>query len=280
MLADGQIDLQRIDGAREEGLERPQRAAAVGAEQGAHLLRATLMRGVLAGEHDRGRVGAGMLRLPHCRHRGLEAAAGFADRGELTHALAAHQRCDIGGLVGDGAHGADDLFVQRMRHVGAAHEHGPSSARLLAHPLRDRGACIAQGLQAGHERQRLCRLDHVGAAADQEPRRAHARDQRQRRFELGGEMREIGELGVVGTVAVDDRARGCRREAPQRRRARQELLLGHARCVPVGRPHQQRRLHRVHRQSLQIAISAKAERCCVSGTAPSAVSSTGSPHRR
>ena len=207
------------------------------------------------------------------------------DGGELARALASHQRPELGRRVGNLPRPCGrfvDFAAKRVGHERAADQHGPAAAALLARPLRDRLADIAQRLDALDEGERLRRLQHVDAAADQQTRRAHARDQRQRRFELGREAGEIGQLGVVRSVSEDDRAARCRCAPPQRGGAREELVPRHPCGVPVGGPHQQRRLHRVHGAFLrpQASISASADRCCVSGSAPRCVNSTGSPQRR
>ena len=59
------------------------------------------------------------------------------------------------------------------------------AAAVRTRPLGDRLADVAQRPQVLDEGQRPCRRQHVDAAAHQELRRAIARDQCQRRFELG-----------------------------------------------------------------------------------------------
>jgi hypothetical protein len=76
-LAHRDIDLQRIDRAFDQGLERPQRAPAVEAEQGADLLGAAAVRGLLAGENRVGRPRAGALGRAHHGHRRIERRAGL-----------------------------------------------------------------------------------------------------------------------------------------------------------------------------------------------------------
>ena len=249
-LANRDIDLQGIDRPLDRRLEWPQRAAAVEAEQGADVLGAAAVGGVLAGENGRSRADAGAKRLIHRRHRGGERGAGRTNGGELARALAAHQHLQIGGLVLDFARGLRDRLIDLpatvVGHERPADQQAAAAAALLARPLDDRLADIAQRLEVLDEGERLGRLQHVDPAADQEPRRAHARDQRQRGFELGRETGEIGELGVVRPIAIDDGAGRRRTEPPERDRACDELVPRHPHGIPVGRPHQQCRLHREH----------------------------------
>ncbi len=224
---------------------------------------------------------------PECcasRHRvdrHAERDAGLAHRRELALALATHQHPEIGGLVGDLARRLVDLPAQRgrawRRRRSAPAGRRRSARASIARPSRRH--CAAGGTFS-MKVSGLAACSMLAPAADQQLRRAHARDQRQRGFELGREIGEIGELRMMRAAAVDDRARRRRTPPPERGGAREELLLRHARGVPVGRSHQQRRLHRVHGRGPDQPISASADSRWVNGSAPRAVNSTGSPHRR
>ena len=205
-LADRDIDLQRIERAFDQGVERTQRAPAVEAEQRADLLCAAAVRSLLAGENRGGHIGAGALRRAHRRHRRIERGTGLTLCRELARALAPHEPPKLRGLVVHlAAQRGGDFLVQRVRHEPAADQHGCAAA-LLMRPFCNRAPHIAQRSQVLDEGERPRRGQHVDTAAHEELRGAIPRDQRQRRFELGGEIGEIGELGVVHPVAVDDGA--------------------------------------------------------------------------
>ena len=106
------------------------------------------MGGVLAGENGGGRTGAGALCLAHRRHRRAERDAGLAHGRELALALAAHQRAgarrSCPRSARTSASASSISLAQRVGHGRAADQHRPAAAALLARPLRDRLADIAQ----------------------------------------------------------------------------------------------------------------------------------------
>ena len=154
--------------------------------------------------------------------------------------------------------------AHRRRHCAAGDQHDAACRRSPA-PIRHAASGIAQRLAALDPGQRLGGRQHVDAAADQQRRLARARDQCEARFELRCEVGEPGKLGVMARIAVDHGALASGPCPTARRCARRTLARQHRR-IPVGRPHQQGRMHRVHGGPLSRSGERGQRR--VSGSAP------------
>ena len=166
---------------RDRDVERPQGAAAVEAEQAAHILRAALQCGVLgmkdairdafaAAPHRamprrqhrawrRPRASCAIRVRLFCRMRACNGASPFSTRGPSPSARSS---------------------ARRRRSAWHRRRSKRDSRRPEPACPVGCGLCrVAQRRQCGDKGQRFCRRQHIDAAADQHLRLAAARDQRQ-----------------------------------------------------------------------------------------------------
>ena len=167
-LAHRDIDLQRIDRALDQGLEWPQRAPAVEAEQGADVLGAAAVRGLLAGENRGGRARAGGLAAARIAATVASSVAQASRSSASSRALLRPMsRRSSGSCPRPCSSMRGNVLVQPYGMNALPMTTGAPPPCARAHRV-DRLADIAQRPQVLDEGKRPCRRQHVGAAAHQE----------------------------------------------------------------------------------------------------------------